>query len=193
MKHAMSIHKHRVLHLAPNKDMPSRSAQAESFSLANMVPQVHASNAGVWEGMEGAARQMALDEGEVYVVSGPAFIGNNVQRVGNVLVPTHLWKVLYSPAQQRAGAYVTANDATGTYSMGSVSELEKMTGVSVLPGLPRSIRDSAMALPKPAAQHGGKKSRTKGQSQSPSKEADDFTLRDFATSILDAIKRAGQH
>ena len=90
--------------------MPNRSAQAESFSLANMVPQVHANNAGIWAGIEGTARQMALSEGEVYVVSGPAFIGNDLQRIGNVLVPTHLWKVLYSPKQQRAGAYVITND-----------------------------------------------------------------------------------
>lgn len=93
-------------HMSPNGDMPDRSAQAESFSLANMVPQVHANNAGIWAGIEGAARQLALNEGEVYVVSGPAFLGADLQRIGNVLVPTHLWKVLYSPKQKRAGAYL---------------------------------------------------------------------------------------
>ena len=80
-------------HLSPNADFATRSAQAESFSLANMVPQVHASNAGIWAGIEGAARQLALDEGEIYVVSGPAFIGADIKRIGNVLVPTHVWKV----------------------------------------------------------------------------------------------------
>jgi len=47
-------------HMSPNADFATRSAQAESFSLANMVPQVHANNAGVWAGIEGAARQLAL-------------------------------------------------------------------------------------------------------------------------------------
>jgi len=92
--------------------MANPSAQAESFSLANMVPQVHANNAGVWADIEGATRQLALSEGKVYVVSGPAFVGSDLQRIGNVLVPTHLWKVLYSPAQHRAGAYVITNDDT---------------------------------------------------------------------------------
>lgn len=172
-------------HMSPNGDMPNRSAQAESFSLANMVPQVHANNAGVWAGIEGAARQLALSEGEVYVVSGPAFIGNNIQRIGNVLVPTHLWKVLYSPAQRRAGAYVITNDDTRTYSSVSVSDLEKMIGVSLLPGLPQKVRDSGMELPKPAAQHGGKKHR--------SQVTGEFTLSDISRSIIDAIKRASQH
>lgn len=89
----------------------------------------------VWAAIEGAARQLALSEGQVYVVSGPAFIGSNVQRIGNVLVPTHLWKVLYSPAQKRAGAYVITNDDTRTYSSVTVSDLEKMIGVSLLPGV----------------------------------------------------------
>lgn len=172
-------------HMSPNGDMSNRSAQAESFSLANMVPQVHANNAGVWAGIESAARQLALSEGEVYVVSGPAFIGSNVQRIGNVLVPTHLWKVLYSPAQKRAGAYVITNDDTRTYSSVSVSDLEKMIGVSLLPGLPQKVRDSGMELPPPGARHGGKKRRGPA--------ADDFTLRGISRSIIDAINRASQY
>lgn len=170
-------------HMSPNGDMSNRSAQAESFSLANMVPQVHANNAGVWAGIEGAARQLALSE--VYVVSGPAFIGSNIQRIGNVLVPTHLWKVLYSPVQHRAGAYVITNDDTRTYSSVTVSDLEKMIGVSPLPGLPQKIRDSGMDLPKPDSQRGGK--RRKSQAE------DEFALRDFSRSIIDAINHARQH
>ncbi|MBC7548538.1 MAG: DNA/RNA non-specific endonuclease [Polaromonas sp.] len=172
-------------HMSPNGDMPNRSAQAESFSLANMVPQVHANNAGVWAGIEGAARQLALDEGEVYVVSGPAFMGSDIQRIGNVLVPTHLWKVIYSPVQKRAGAYVITNDDTRTYSSITISDLEKMVGVSPLPGLSQQIRDNGMKLPKPSSQRGGKK--RKGPAD------DEFILRDFGRSIIDAIGRASKH
>ena len=126
-------------HMSPNADFATCSAQAQSqsFSLANMVPQVHANNAGIWAGIEGAARQLATREGELYVVSGPAFIGSDIKQVGNVLVPTHLWKVLYSPAQRKAGAYLITNDETREYSMLTVSELEKMVGVSLLPGVPQ--------------------------------------------------------
>src|SRR5659263_710695 len=124
-------------------------------------------------------------EGEVYVVSGPAFIGNDIQRIGNVLVPTQLWKVLYSPAQRRAGAYVITNDDTHTYSSVTVSDLEKMIGVSLLPGLSQKIRDGGMELPKPVSQSGG--NRRKSQA------VDEFALRDFSRSIISAISRASQH
>ena len=174
-------------HMSPNADFATRSAQAESFSLANMVPQVHANNAGIWAGIEGATRQLAISEGELYIVSGPAFIGTGIQQVGNVLVPTHLWKVLYSPRQQRAGAYLVTSDATREYSTVSVSDLEKMVGISLLPRLSQQVRDGGMDLPKPSSSH-GKKSRSK-KSQAVEEE---FTLRDFSRSIIDAIKRAGQ-
>jgi len=172
-------------HMAPNADFATRTAQAESFSLANMVPQVHANNAGVWAGIEGAARQLATSEGELYVVSGPAFIGDDIKQVGRVLVPTHIWKVLYSPKQQRAGAYVVTNDETREYSAVTVSDLEKMVGLKLLPGLSQQVRDGGMTLPKPSA-HNGKKSRS--QKGPPVEE--EFTLKDFSRSILDAIGRA---
>jgi len=170
-------------HMAPNADFATRKAQAESFSLANMVPQVHENNAGVWAGIEAAARQMALDEGEVYVVTGPAFIGKDIKKIGNVLVPTHIWKVVYSPAQQKAGAYLVVNEETRDYTVVTVSKLEKMVGISLLPGLPQQVRDAGMALPKPLARQQGRKK---------TRQPEEFTLRDFASIVIDAIQRAAK-
>ena len=170
-------------HMAPNGNFATRKAQAESFSLANMVPQVHESNAGVWAGIEGAARQMAKDEGEIYILTGPAFVGGNLKKIGNVLVPTHVWKVIYSPAQQKAGAYLITNDDTRDYAVVTVSKLEKMVGISLLPGLPQQVRDAGMALPKPVSRQGRK---GKGREE-------EFTLRDVASLVLDAIQRASKN
>ena len=128
-----------------------------------MVPQVHENNAGVWAGIEGAARQLAKREGELYVISGPAFIGGRLKKIGNVVVPTHLWKVVYSPLQQQAGAYLVTNDNTRTYSVVSVSQLEKMIGLSLLPGLPQHVRDAGMLLPKPDSRQGRKKDGQAGR------------------------------
>ena len=167
-------------HMAPNADFATRKAQAESFSLANMVPQVHANNAGVWAGIESAARQLASTEGDLYVVTGPAFVGTNLKKVGNVLVPTHLWKVIYSPAQQRAGAYLVTNDETGNYVVMTVSKLEKMVGINLLPGVPQKVRDAGMTLPKPTLRQGGKKTSNK---------TDEFTLQDFIKLLIDLYHR----
>ena len=171
-------------HMAPNADFATRKAQAESFSLANMVPQVHESNAGVWAGIESATRQLATAEGEIYVISGPAFIGGNLKKIGNVLVPTHVWKVIYSPSQQKAGAYLITNDDTRDYAVLTVSKLEKMVGLSLLPGLPQNVRDAGMALPKPDSRQDRRKK---------AKPEDDFTLRDFTSLLIDALNRAIKH
>ena len=171
-------------HMAPNANFATRKAQAESFSLANMVPQVHESNAGVWAGIESATRQLATAEGEIYVISGPAFVGGNLKKIGNVLVPTHVWKVIYSPAQQKAGAYLITNDDTRDYAVLTVSKLEKMVGLSLLPGLPQNVRDAGMALPKPDSRQDRRKKP---------KPEDDFTLRDLTSLLMDAINRAIKH
>ena len=170
-------------HMAPNADFSNRKRQAESFSLANIVPQVHENNAGVWAGIEGAARQLAKREGTLYVISGPAFIGSNLKKIGNVVVPTHIWKVIYSPAQQQAGAYLITNNKTRAYSVVSVSQLEKMIGIKLLPGLPQQVRDAGMLLPKPVLWRGRKKAV---------RPNDEFTLRDFTSRVIDAMNRASK-
>jgi endonuclease G len=138
-------------HMAPNADMPTPTAQAQSFSLANMVPQIHANNAGIWSGMEQVTRRLATGDGEVYVVSGPAFLGSNIKQVGRVLVPTHLWKVIYRPAIQQAGAYVIRNDDSAAYQVVSITALTQTLGIDVLPSLPVVVRETAMDLPQPTS------------------------------------------
>ena len=143
-------------HMAPNADFANEKAQSESFSLANMVPQIHANNAGVWAGLEGTAREMANAEGELYVVSGPWFNSSKIKKIGNVTVPSHIWKVMYSPAQRRAGAYIVVNEDTKDYQTLTVSELEKKIGINPLPGVSKAIRDAGMTLPELAAPPGKK-------------------------------------
>ena len=48
-------------HLAPSADMPDAQSQYESFSLANMVPQVPAHNRGIWARLEKQVRQLVHD------------------------------------------------------------------------------------------------------------------------------------
>ena len=127
-------------------------------------------------------RQLALDEGDLYVVSGPAFIGADVQRIGNVLVPTHLWRAVYSSRQRRADAYVVANDTTREYSTVAIAQLEAMTGIDVLPSVAPKIYEAGMTLPSPKSARGGTKKGTAAVKE--------FTLQELSRSFIDAIERA---
>lgn len=134
-------------HMSPSADMPTRRAQRESFSLANMVPQDADNNREVWAGIEGAVRTMARKDGAVYVISGPAFIGASLQRIGNVLVPTHLYKVVYSPRHRAGAAWIVENRADVDARVMSIAELERTIGIDLMPALDAAQKRSLLRVP----------------------------------------------
>jgi endonuclease G len=134
-------------HLAPNGDMPDRSSQRDSFSLANIVPQDGENNRHLWAGIEGAVRGMAKKEGELYVVTGPAFLGSDLRKVGNVLVPTHLYKLVYSPRQKAGAAWFVENQADAKPNVIPIPELERIIGINLLPALSDAEKERVLKLP----------------------------------------------
>lgn len=134
-------------HLAPSGNMPNPEAQQESFSLANIVPQAPQLNRGLWEGIESAIRTLALREGELYVVTGPVFEGDSLETVGDVLVPTSLWKAVLDPGRRQAAAYVAPNRDDAQWRAVSMAELRRITGLTVFPGL--SVRRLRLPDPTP--------------------------------------------
>ena len=139
-------------HLAPAGDMPTVGAQAESFTLANIVPQNRVLNRGLWADIEESTRRLATRRGSVFVVTGVIFSGDAVQQIkGGVLVPTLLFKALYDPASGEAGAYLAKNDESRDWHAVSIDELGRQAGIDVFPGLPAGARTSAMTLPDPHA------------------------------------------
>lgn len=138
-------------HMTPSGDMPDEQAQQQTFSLANMVPQTAELNRGIWEGVESAVRDLAAREGELFLVTGPAFDGQQIQSVGpdGVLVPTSTWKAVYDPRTGGAGVYVCKNTATPTCDTVSVETLIQVVGIDPFPGLPEGVKQVATALPPP--------------------------------------------
>lgn len=134
-------------HLAPNGNMPNRKAQRESFTLANMVPQDADNNRQVWAGIEQAVRKLAEKDGDLYVVTGPAFLGTDLRRVGKVIVPSHLYKVVYSPRQRAAGAYFVENQPDVPYQTMTVAQLEQRVGINLLPALSQQQKETMLRLP----------------------------------------------
>jgi len=134
-------------HMAPNGDMPDRDSQRDSFSLANIVPQDHENNTRMWAGIEGVVRKMAKKEGDLYVVTGPAFLGNNLRKVGKVLVPTHLYKLVYSPRQKAGAAWFVENTADAKPNVIPIPELERIIGINLLPALSDEEKGRMLKLP----------------------------------------------
>ena len=133
-------------HMAPNGDMSTHEAQEESFSLANMIPQEPCNNEVLWEGIEFAVRELALSNGEVYVVTGPAFMGAELQSLkGRVLVPTHIFKAIYLPSRNQAGVYFAPNDGSQSWEPISISELDKKISLDVFPPLGAGVKQNAMS------------------------------------------------
>lgn len=143
-------------HMAPNGDMANRTQQADSFSLANMVPQSPYNNQEVWRNLEEATRALVLKkQAAAYVITGPAFLGQRIKKIGGrqgVLVPTHIYKVVYFPALNAASAYLTVNDERARLQLLSVSELEQKIGINLLPALPKTVKSQLVNLPLTAVQ-----------------------------------------
>ncbi|MDO8719309.1 MAG: DNA/RNA non-specific endonuclease [Polaromonas sp.] len=129
-------------HLAPAGDMPTAQAMAQSFSLANMVPQAPKHNQGAWRtSVEAATKKYAgRASGDVYVITGPVFVPSIAQSPGigpgHVRVPRYLFKLVYDQDKNRAWAHWNLNDnATRASQPISYGELVRRTGIVFLPGI----------------------------------------------------------
>ncbi len=136
-------------HLVPNGDMASRAQQTDSFSLANMMPQSPNNNRVVWNNLEQALRGLVLQEQEAYVVTGGAFIGQRLARIGanGVFVPSDTFKAVYFPQRKAASAYWAPNDESGRIEVISVAELDRRLGIKVFPSLSVTVREKKIDLP----------------------------------------------
>ena len=126
-------------HMAPAADMPSAQAMAQSFSLANMVPQAPENNRGVWaKAVEKSTRQYVKRVGRpVFIFTGPAF-SNQPRTIGEgkVWVPAYLYKLVYDPQANRAWAHWIENSAEARAGKPiSYRELVERTGIDFLPGI----------------------------------------------------------
>ncbi|MTW23167.1 DNA/RNA non-specific endonuclease [Allochromatium palmeri] len=105
-------------HMAPAADMPNPNAMAQSFSLANIVPQAPTLNRGLWAEIEDETRDYVWDwDAEVYV-------------------PTNLYKLIYDSDRNQAWAYWVDNlDEEDRADRISYETLVERTGIDFLPGI----------------------------------------------------------
>lgn len=135
-------------HLSPNGDMATPEQQYDSFSLANIVPQNAQNNRYLWKDIESHTRYLTIKYGQVYVVTGVAFLGQNVKQLNQrILIPTHLYKAIYVPKLQQAGVYFSPNDDSQRVEVISLTELNQRVGINAFPNVSDAIKNKAMPLP----------------------------------------------
>lgn len=125
-------------HMAPAGDMATDESMAQSFSLANMVPQYPINNRKAWASIEKATRKYVMRAaGDVYVITGPVFEGTPPTIGSNqVWVPQHLFKLVYDPASNRAWVHWLDNsDDARVGKPISYEELVRRTGIRFLPDM----------------------------------------------------------
>lgn len=121
-------------HMAPSADMPDEQSQYESFSLANIVPQVSANNRGEWARIEAEVRSLVMERGKLYVVTGPIYDDENRNRIGGAVgVPVKLFKAVFDPQTLEAWVYVVDNSADSKVMRIFSYELERLAGIRVFP------------------------------------------------------------
>lgn len=83
-------------HLAPAADMGwSAKVMEESFYYSNMSPQNPGFNRGIWKQLEELVRDWAVQNEEIYIVTG-GVLTDNLSSIGNnkVTVPKYFYKVI---------------------------------------------------------------------------------------------------
>ncbi|MFW1754178.1 DNA/RNA non-specific endonuclease [Acinetobacter wanghuae] len=144
-------------HMAPNADMPTKAAQFDSFSLANMVPQAPKNNQQVWRELEEATRAIVTKQKQdVYVVTGPVFASKKLKTIGKgVIVPTATYKAIYLPKTGAAGVYYADNslkDTAPKVQLMSICALEDLININVFPQLTEEQKRNTYKLPLKASE-----------------------------------------
>ena len=136
-------------HMAPNADMPNKTSQFDSFSLANMVPQAPKNNQEVWRKLEEATRAIVTKhQTDVYVVTGPTFTSKTLKVIGQgVMVPTAVYKAVYIPKTGAIGVYYAPNNNSQEVKIVSVCYLEEQIGVNLFPQLTEEQKRNTYQLP----------------------------------------------
>lgn len=113
-------------HLTPSADMTTSKAQYESFSLANMTPQVPHNNRVLWASVEKKVREIA-DKGGVYIITGCIYSNT---KMDSLFIPSKFYKIVFNPKLEIGIVYMADNSLVDNLKEITIYELEQMTGIS---------------------------------------------------------------
>lgn len=135
-------------HLAPAADMKwSEKAMDDCHSLANICPQEHTVNSGIWSTIEKKCRHWARRDSAIIVVCGPILSDEMPQTIGDgVKVPRRFFKVVLAPFANppRSIAFIVPNYQNSLpldALVHTVDEVEEITGWDFFHCLPDSVEE----------------------------------------------------
>lgn len=134
-------------HMTPSGDASDKASRAETYALSNVVPQSIALNTGLWNKIEREVRSLAAKDGEVYVVTGPAFRGEaGTIGQGHVRIPTSIWKAVYDPSEGAVAVIVCKNVFQPTCGQVPIEALIRVTGVDPFPGIATTEKNKHLVI-----------------------------------------------
>lgn len=130
-------------HLAPAADMGwSQIAVSESFYYSNMSPQNQSFNRGIWKKLEELVRNWAIENDNVYIVTGPV-LTNGLKTIGpnKVSVPHYYYKVIldYTNPEIKGIGFILPNEPSSKPLQSfvvTIDSVEKVTGLDFFSKLP---------------------------------------------------------
>lgn len=128
-------------HIVPAGDMQwSAEAMSQSFLLSNMAPQLGSFNRGIWKQLETRVRIWARDRGEVLVIDGPYYEGDQFTIGPNqVAVPQGFFKLVLDPRTKETQAFLLPHGKIPSRNLPlyriSIREIERRTGLNFHPSL----------------------------------------------------------
>lgn len=127
-------------HLAPASDMGySATTMAESFYYSNISPQVASFNRGIWKKLEELVRTWAIENNDVYVITGPV-LSYGLPSIGpnKVSIPNYYYKVVldYTEPSIKGIGFILPNigskDPLQNFAV-TIDSIEKLTGIDFFP------------------------------------------------------------
>lgn len=127
-------------HLAPASDMGwSSITMKESFYYSNMSPQNPSFNRGIWKKLEELVRTWAVENNNIYIVTGPVLKGELTSiGIDKISVPKYYYKVIldYSQPSIKGIGFVLPNagskEPLKNYAV-TIDNVEKFTGIDFFP------------------------------------------------------------
>ena len=128
-------------HMAPAMDMRwDKTTMEQCFLMTNICPQLDEMNDGEWRHVEEAVHKWSRSAKRLIIFTGPIF-SDDMEYIGkdiDIAVPESFFKVVYSPEQNRAIAFVMENkyiSNSWTNYATTIDKVEELTGYDFLSSL----------------------------------------------------------